>query len=152
MALKVNLFENVVGVGSDSATGERGYLMRVINNTGATSVKGTILSSCPSADKSVCLQANEFDAIGVCAESGIANGAEMLMWKGESLCQVLFKDGESATRGYVLLSADTTGRGRNVAVPSSNPVVAEHFKECGHITESKTAGTDVLVLCHLHFN
>lgn len=29
---------------------------------------------------------------------------------------------------------------------------AEHFKEIGHVLESATAGTDVLVLVSLHFN
>lgn len=36
--------------------------------------------------------------------------------------------------------------------PPHNPVVAEHFKEIGHVMESKNAGTNVLVRCILHFN
>lgn len=47
---------------------------------------------------------------------------------------------------------DVDGRIYQVEVPSSNPVVAEHFREVGHICESKNAGTNVLVLVDLHFN
>jgi hypothetical protein len=62
------------------------------------------------------------------------------------------KDSTAATRGYVALGDDVDGRIYQVEVPSSNPVVAEHFREIGHICESKNAGTDVLVLVGLHFN
>lgn len=39
-----------------------------------------------------------------------------------------------------------------IDVPSASPVVAEHFKECGHVRESKSSGTKVLVECFVHFN
>jgi hypothetical protein len=152
MAIKIQHFDNVIGYAHDPVTGERGFVMKCVNRTGGNSVKGTVLSECPSENNGLCAQYNEFDALAVCAESGIVNGAEMWVWKGESFCQVLWKDGETATRASVAICADTDGRALNVAVPSANPVVAEHFKEIGHVAESKTAGTDVLVLCHLHFN
>ena len=152
MALKVHLFDGVVGFGSDDATGARGYLMRITNRTGANSVLGSVVANCPSEDNGACLQINEFDAIGIVAESGVANGSPMLVWKNGSRCQVLWKDGETATRAKVALCADTDGRAYNVAVPDSNPVVAEHFKEIGHVCESKSSGTNVLVLCDIHFN
>lgn len=152
MALKLQHFGDCVAFGFDPDTGARGFLTRITNGTGAASVLGTLVANCPSVDNVFCLEANEFDTIGIVAEAGIANGAQTWVWKNGSRCQVLFKDGESATRGYVAISADTDGRGENIAVPSTSPAAAEHFKEIGHVAESKTAGTNVLVLCDLHFN
>lgn len=152
MALTLLNFGDVVALGYDSSTGERGFLTRMVNGTGGNSVKGTIVCPDSAADNKFKLQADEFDSIGVVAEAGIAGDALTWVWMNGSICQVLFKDGESATREYVLLAADMDGRGLNIAVPSANPVVAEHFKECGHVMESKSSGTNVLVLCCLHFN
>jgi hypothetical protein len=150
MALRLLSIGNSA-VGEDSETGERGHLVKMVNGTGSASVKGSVVACSTTNDKQFVLEANEFDAFGVVAESGIANGSECWLWVAGSTAQVLWKDGESSTRGYLALCADTDGRALNVAVPNSNPVVAEHFKEIGHPQESKTAGTDVLVLCTLHF-
>ena len=135
----------------DATTGERGQLVRMINGTGSASVKGSVVACSKTVDKQFILQASEFDAFAVVAEAGIADGSECWLWVSGSTCQVLWKDGESSTRGYLALCADTDGRALNVDVPSTNPVVGEHFKEIGHPQESKSAGTDVLVLCTLHF-
>ena len=138
--------------GYDSATGERGFLLKMKNKTGANSVKGSVVSASSGTDNAFGLQSNEFDAFGVVQEAGIADGSDCWVWVNGSVAQVLFKDSEAATRAYVALAADTDGRALCVAVPTSNPVVAEHFKEIGHVLETKDGGTDVLVLCHLHFN
>lgn len=142
----------VTALGYDDVTGARGYLMRITNRTGTTSVLGSVVSNCPSEDNGACLQFNEFDAIGIVAESGIANGSPMWVWKSGSRCQVLWKDGQTATRGFVALCADTDGRALNIEVPTVSPVEAQHFKEIGHVCESKSSGTNVLVLCDVHFN
>jgi hypothetical protein len=153
MALKIHMVgTDRKAIGSDSDTGEVGNLIRYINGTGATSVKGNVFSQSTSADNKVILQANEFDAFCVCAESGIASDAYVWCWEIGSSCQVLFRDGESSTRGYVCLCSDTDGRALNVDVPSTSPVVAEHFKEIGHVAETKSGGTNVLVLIHTHYN
>jgi hypothetical protein len=151
MTLSLLHLGGVVALGYDSSTGERGFLVKIINRTGHTSVKGELISASPSADKEAVLQANEFDTIGIVAESGIAEGSEMWIWGDNSICQVLVKDATAFTRGYVALAADTDGRADNIAVPSTNPVVAQHFKEIGHVMESKGAGTNVLALCKIHF-
>lgn len=130
---------------------EGGLMIKLLNNTGSASVKGSLVSSSPSVDNSFVLQANEFDTIGVVYESGIANGA--LCWIViQGIADVLFKDGDTVVRGYLALAADTDGRATDIDVPSSNPVVAEHFKEIGHVLESKSAGTNVLAKVVLHFN
>ena len=139
-------------IGYDAATGERGFLLKMKNKTGGNTVKGQVVSASGTVDNSFILQANEFDSFGIVQEGGIADGSDAWVWINGSVAQVLFKDSTAAVRGYVALAADTDGRATNVEVPSSNPVVAEYFKEIGHVLESKEGGTDVLVLCHLHFN
>lgn len=152
MSLVTSHSGGVVAIGYDATTSERGFLTKMVNRTGHTSVKGEIISCSTTADNEAILQNNEYDAIGIVAEEGITEGSEMWVWKSGSRAQVLYKDSTAATRGYILLAADTDGRAIDIAVPSSNPVVAQHFKECGHVCESKDAGTNVLVLSDLHFN
>lgn len=139
-------------IGQNTVTGERGHLVRMVNGTGATSVKGNLISASTTVDNQFVLQANEFDAFGVVAESGIASGQECWIWVNGSTCEVLWENGQSSTRGYVAICAPTDGRALNVAVPSSNPTVGEHFKEIGHVLQSKVSGTNVMVLCQIHFN
>ena len=153
MALKIQMHgSDMYATGYDNATGEQGTLKRFVNGTGAVSVKGSVLSASETEDRKVALEQDEFDAITICAESGIANGDLVWCWEIGSTCQILWEDGETSTHGYIAICADTNGRAKNIAVPSANPVVAEHFKEIGHVFESKASGTNVLVLCETHYN
>lgn len=127
------------------------FMIKLTNATGGATIKGSVVSCSDATDNAFKLQANEFDSIGIVYESGIADGQEAWIIVS-GIAEVLWKDGETSTREYVAIAADTDGRALNVAVPSSNPVVAEHFKEIGHVLESKGAGTDVLVKCVIHFN
>jgi hypothetical protein len=128
-----------------------GLMIKLINKTGSASVKGSVVACSTGTDNAFHLQNNEFDSIGAVYESGIADG--QLCWVVISgIADVLWKNDTAATRGRVALAADTDGRAIDVAVPTANPVVAEHFKEIGHVLETKSAGTNVLVKCVLHFN
>jgi len=143
----------VVALGYDEATGERGFLCKHTNGTGVASVKGSLVSMSATADNKFILQANEYDTVGVVAESGIANDAECWVWKNGSRCQVLIKDGSTVTRAGIIIAADTDGRADWIASPGLGLPAAElHFKECGHPAESKASGTNVLCLTDLHFN
>jgi hypothetical protein len=151
--LQMVVLGNVVAIGYDAITGERGLLTKGINRTGHTSIKGELVSTSTSADDEYILQANEYDTVAVVAESGIAQGAEMWLWKPGSRALVLLKNTTAATRGQILIAADTDGRGIGIANPGGGlPGTDTHFKECGHILQSKLAGTNVLVLCELHTN
>lgn len=141
-----------VAIGYDSSTGERGFLIRMNNKTGATTVKGSLVAASTATTNSFVLQSSEFDTFGIVYESGVADGSEAWIWVNGSIAQCLLKDTETTTMGYVAIAADTDGRFMSVAVPSANPVVAEHFKEIGHVLETKSSGTNVLCLVHLHFN
>ena len=132
-------------------TPEGGVAIRMINGTGAPSVKGSVVSVSTTSDNQFVLQSNELDSIGVVYESDIAN--EQYCWIVVSgLADVLLEDSTSSTRGHLAIGSPVDGRFASISFPSSNPVVAEHFKEIGHVLESKTSGTNVLVRCVLHFN
>ena len=153
MTLSLLQHGGVVALGYDSATNERGYLVKLVNRTGASSVKGTLVSASTTADREVIKQTNEYDTLGVIQEAGVAEGSEMWVWMIGSICQVLMKDTVSAVRGDNLVAADTDGRANDVANPGGGlPGTDTHFKECGHFMESKSSGTDVLALAMLHFN
>jgi hypothetical protein len=131
-----------------------GLMIKLTNRTGAPTVKGSVVSSSPDYDNSFHLQSNEFDAIGVVLDDGIPDGNEAYVIVS-GIAEVLFKVNVTATRGYVALSADTDGFADNIDVPSSNPVVAQHFKEIGHVLETKVPRdqtSSVLAKVMLHFN
>jgi len=52
-------------------TPEGSYAIRLTNDTGAVSVKGSIVTASRTVDNAVVLQNNEFDAFGVILEDGI---------------------------------------------------------------------------------
>lgn len=153
MALQYLMVGGKVALGVDAATGERGWLLKVVNRTGHTSVKGELVTTSTSADNEVVLQSDTYDTIGVVQEAGIAEGAEMWIWTIGSICQVLYKDSTASTHGNILVADAVDGRASDIANPGSGlPATDLHFTECGHVLESKGAGTNVLVLASIHFN
>lgn len=131
-----------------------GQMIALRNKTGAASVKGTVVSLSDTTDDSFKLQSSEFDAVGVVYESGIADGSECwVVISGKA--QVLLTDGTASTRGYWVYADAVDGRANaSVAIPAGGTIqeLQNHFKEIGHCLESKTAGTNVLAKCVLHFN
>jgi hypothetical protein len=154
MALQyISTGDGRAAIGTDSATGERGFLVKVVNRTGKTSVKGEVVSASTTANMEVILQNNEFDAFGVIQEAGVAEGSEMFIWVNGSICKVLFEDGIAPTRGSIAICSDVDGRADNVANPGTGlPGVEVHFKEIGHVMETVTAGTNILALVMTHYN
>lgn len=141
------------GLGSDAVTGERGFLVKMVNRTGAASAKGTLVSASTTADGEAIKQANTYDVIGVVQQAGVAEGAEMWVWCNGSIAQVLYKDTVAAVRGNILVADAVDGRGSDVSNPGGGlPAADLHFSECGHVLQSKDAGTNVLALASLHFN
>lgn len=134
-------------------TPEGGIATYMVNGTGSTSVKGSVVSASGAADSSFILQANQYDAIGIVYESGIAAGQPCrVVFAG--VAEVLFEDGVAPVRGYWVQAHTTDGRATNLTEPSGGGFVNsnEHFKEIGHCQESKSAGTNVLAKCVVHFN
>jgi hypothetical protein len=146
-----------VRIGQDDVTGERGVMIQLLNKTGVASVKGSIIEPNGGTDAAFSLcGANALDPIGSVYEAGVADGSLCWVWMPGSMCQVLLEDGTASTREYwVKVGATTAGRAdASLAAPSGSSFaeVTEHFREIGHAAESKTAGTDVLSLVHMHFN
>ena len=138
---------------ASTSTPEGGSTFTLTNGTGSASVKGSVVSASTSADSSFILQTNQYDAIGIVYESGIANGQPCrVVYSG--IAEVLFEDGVAPVRGYWVQAHTTDGRATNLTEPSGGGFVNsnEHFKEIGHCLESKSAGTDVLAKCVVHFN
>lgn len=150
--LSIMQLDNAVALGSDLTTGERGFLVSIINDTGAASIKGSLVHASLATDRAFALQTNEFDTFGIVAVSGIAAGAPCWVWGDGSLAHVLFKDGVAPTRGYIVIAADTDGRADNIPFPGGGlPGTDTHFRECGHCVESKAPGVNVLALARCHY-
>lgn len=133
-----------------------GAAKKYINNTGAASIKGTLVRASISVDEGVDVAlVDSVDHIGVIYEDGIANGGEVwVVIEGDA--KILLEDSTAATRGYwAKPSATVPGRvDATNAGPSGGTIAAleEHFTEVGHVEESVSAGTDKLATIHLHFN
>lgn len=134
-------------------TPEGGIAIKLTNKTGANSVKGTLVEAYDTTaiDNAFKLtSANDYDPIGVVYENDVPDGSECwIVVSGRA--QVLLKDSTASTRGHVVIVSDTIGRATTIAVPS--PISGDnHWRECGHCIESKSAGTSVLAYAVLHFN
>jgi len=143
--------DKLAAIGYDSTTGESGLLQKRVNKAGRALAKGEIVAVSPDHDNAITVEISGFDPIGIAAEA-IADNATGWVWKNGSTAQVLMKDETAAVRGYVALCDDVDGRAYGIAVPTSTPATAEHFREIGHFNEAKDAGTNLLALVDLHFN
>lgn len=152
--IEVFRLENGGGIKAQKSffTPEGGFATRLINKTGADSVKGSLVSVSTAVDNAFILQSNEYDTMGLVYEDGIADGSDCwVVTSGRA--QYLLKDGVAAARGEILIAADTDGRADRVVNPGAGlPGTDIHFKEVGHCSETVSAGTDVLVWGVVHFN
>lgn len=64
-------------MGYDTATNERGFLVKYINRTGHASVKGELVTPSTTADREVVIQTNSYDTIGVVAEAEETSSCQM---------------------------------------------------------------------------
>lgn len=136
-------------------TPEGGIAVRMFNNTGSSSVKGSVVKPDFTHDDSFSLSGEDSAiSIGVVYEDGVPQGAPcFVVVSGKA--HVLMKDGEPSVRGYWVSTSDVEGRANagGEGHPGTNPPAqAEHNKEIGHCIESVAAGADKLSLCVLHFN
>ena len=140
-----------------SGINERGGLMvRMINKTGAASVKGSVVETdSVGTDFSFKLsEATDSDMMGVVYEDGIPDGQECFIVTHGPV-QALLKDTTAATRGNWVQHSDVAGRiDATLAIPPLGGQVQTdaHFTELGHCMESVTAGVDKLAWVHIHFN
>ena len=137
-------------------TPEGGFAVKLINDTAAASVKGTIVDLSTTVTNG--FDINDADGpqpIGVVYENGIADGSYCwVVVYGK--CQVLLEDTTASTVGYwVRTSITQAGRAdiTNAAPPGGGiPELDRHMNECGHCLETKAAGIDVLAYIIFHSN
>ena len=144
----VQSFENQADIIAH-LTREGGVALRLTNETGAASVKGTIVEAHAATDNAfrVC-DASSIESFGVVYEDGIAEHAECLVVIGGRV-RVLLKDATASARNNWVGVSDVPGRAdASGASPAAAP---QHFKEIGHCIETKGADTDVLAYIILHF-
>lgn len=136
----------------NSSTGEFGLQLKV--QIAEAVVKGNVLAVSPSADNKYILQTSEFDGACVAYEAGSTNDY-IWAWTTGAVCQVLYKNETASTRGWVCVSDAVDGRASDVDISTiaGTPATTAHFKEIGHVKETKSApGTGLanLVLIHFH--
>jgi hypothetical protein len=135
-------------------TPEGGRAIKIVNRTGAASVKGYMVHPSPSYDTSCTLSIVDVpDPIGVVYDSGVANGSEMWVVTN-GIADVYFIG--SATRGHIargFVTGDAgyvAGQALSEAVPSPPFATDKHFYEIGHVIQSRTGAG--LARCVLHQN
>lgn len=142
-----------VTVGSAFITKEGGYAVRILNKTGADSVKGTIIEADKTVDNAVQLAGiDDPDPCGVVYSDGIPDGGYMYIIT-TGIADV--KYGTAVTRGTfarIPVTADSVAGGLAVAepLPSTPFATDKHFREIGHPLES--IGSPGLAKTILHFN
>lgn len=134
-------------------TPEGGSAIRVINDTGAPSIKGYIVQASASVDNAVEYTSDDdIDAIGIIYEGGILDGE--LMWVvTDGKVDVYYGTAVTrATFSRVPVVADSLSPGQavNEALPVPPFATDKHFQEIGHPLESR--GTPGLALSNVHFN
>jgi hypothetical protein len=141
--------------GKFGITAEGGFAVKLINKTGAATVRGVIVEADSTTDDAFdTASADELQNIGVVYEEGVADGSEAWVVIG-GRCQVLLKDSTLSTRGNWVYTSDTAGRAdATLAAPPGGgiPELETHMQEIGHCIQSVAAGTNQLAFIILHFN
>ena len=134
---------------------EGGFSIELINDTGAPSVKGTVVQASTNVDGGFQVAgADSAIPIGIVYDSDVPNGALCrVVVSGQA--DVLLKDNTPAIRGNWVGVSDVAGRawaGGTLHPGTLPPDQAEHNRELGHCLQSVTAGTNKLARIVLHFN
>lgn len=142
----------------ETRVGDGNVAVRLINKTGAASIKGTLVQAAVGSttlDYSFEVTGvDDYQPIGVVIEDGIADG-EWCWVAIAGLVDVLLKDATAATMGYWAHTADAAGRAdiTLIAPPGGGiPELETHMREIGHCIETKAAGKSVLAKIIMHFN
>lgn len=136
-------------------TPEGGLAVRMINKTGAASVKGYLVDQSTTTDLAVQLIVKDVpDVFGAIYDSGIADGE--YVWVVIAGIADVYYIGNT-TRKYLcrgFLTADgagyVAGQALAEAVPTSPFSSDKHFYEIGHVLEARTGAG--LAKTMLHFN
>jgi len=131
-----------------------GLAVKLVNRSGAASIKGHLVDISPSYDESVRLCPVEVpDCIGVFLDSGIPDGEEA--WVVISgVAEVYFFAstirGHFARIGWGSDTGEVAGQAIAEAIPSPPLSTDKHFGEIGHVLTTRTGPGLAKVV--LHFN
>lgn len=147
-ALLVSMSENV------QMTAEGGLAIKVINKTGAPSIKGYICEPSDTTDNAIKYTDNDdFDPIGIMYSDGVPDGEEVFIVVS-GIAEVYYGTAVvRATFSRVPVVADgiaVSGQALNEPLPAPPLSNDKHFREIGHPIESR--GTPGLAKTILHFN
>ncbi len=127
-----------------------GFAELKINRTAGPSVYGAAIEQHDTSDFAVRLAVIDSQAIsGAFWTAGAPVACWALVAEAGEIAY-LMTDGQAAALGEIVIASGTVA-GRVDAVAPPGNVVA-HFREAGHVLETKGAGAGVLVRCHAHFN
>lgn len=128
-------------------TVDGGLAIKLINKTGAPSVKGTVVIASTTTDGAFELAPSSSQyPIGIVYEAGIADGSDCLVVVA-GIAEVLINDSQAATHGdWARVSTTVNGRARCTGFEAGN-----HDLEIGHCIQSVGAGTNQLAKVVLHF-
>jgi hypothetical protein len=142
-----------VGVGEVMLTSEGGLAIRMINNTGADTIKGYIVEADGTVDMGFeYTVADDIDPMGIVLDAGIPDGA--YAWIVVSGIADVYYSG-NVTRGTfsrvsIAVEALAAGIAVNEALPTPPFSTDKHFQEIGHPIESRVGAG--LAKTVLHFN
>lgn len=135
-------------------TPEGGFAVKLINKTGAASVKGRAVEVSQTTNNAVGLVGiDEADCVGIFYESGVADG-ELAWIVTTGIADVLYIN--AATRYHlarVNVAADSGAVAGGIiseVFPTSPFATDKHFAEIGHVLE--TIGAPGLAKTIIHFN
>ncbi|MCK9203552.1 MAG: hypothetical protein M0P58_03825 [Bacteroidales bacterium] len=124
-----------------------GMALKMINKTGAITVKGQIVSPSPTTENGFILaSASSVNPVGVVFEAGIEDGSAC--WIVVSgVAEVLLADTQPAAMGYEVQISSTSGRAETKISDLTSTAI-----EIGHCIQSVSGGADQKVKVILHFN
>jgi hypothetical protein len=148
------LYAACAGTAAVKFTPYGGVAVQMLNRTGSTTVKGTLVTTHATYDNAVTICSVDVpNCIGVFLETGGAD--DTMAWVVISgMAEVYFSG--SATRGHMArvgVSQDigeVNGQAISEAVPTSPFATDKHFAEIGHVAQSRTGAGLARVV--LHFN
>lgn len=130
-----------------------GLMIKMVNKTGANSIKGTVLKAGSVSGSVISSAIGVPDSIGVFYEAGIPDG-ESAWVVISGVAEVLYigntTSGHLARTFITAESGALAGKALSEAVPTSPFASDKHFCEIGHVIESRIGAG--LAKTILHFN
>ncbi len=145
-----SLIRQITQLYGRTPSGNYGQGNRLINKTGLSSVKGTLIEAHATTEFAFRLAVgNTYECIGVVYTTGIADGDRCLVID-RGIAEVLLKNATGCSPHDWMGASDVAGRAYSNG--ASPPAAPTHFREVGHCFQTNAGGTDELAEIEVHFN